>query len=142
MDRMELSRGVDAVRHNKQAVLVTLKRDGRPQLSNVLAAVDDEGVIRVSTSADRAKYANLRRTPWAAVHVNGDSFWSYAVVEGDVTLSDVAADPHDDAVEELVGLYRALQGEHEDWDDYRAAMVREGRVVVRIAPTHAYGLLR
>ncbi|GAA1935073.1 PPOX class F420-dependent oxidoreductase [Nocardioides marmoribigeumensis] len=139
---MEISQAVDTVRHQNQAVLVTLRRDGRPQLSNVLAAVDDDGVIRVSTTADRAKHANLRRTPWAAVHVNAGDFWSYAVVEGDVTLSDVASDPHDEATEELVELYRALAGEHEDWDDYRAAMVREGRVVVRVTPTHAYGLLR
>jgi hypothetical protein len=76
------------------------------------------------------------------LHVNGSDFWSYAVIEGDVTLSDVAADPHDAAVDELVELYRALSGEHDDWEDYRAAMVTERRVVVRITPTHAYGLLR
>ena len=139
---MEISEALEAVRADKQAVLVTLRRDGRPQLSNVLAAVDGDGVIRVSTTSDRAKTANLRRTPWAAVHVNGGDFWSYAVVEGDVTLSEVAADPGDAATEELVALYRALVGEHDDWDDYRAAMVREGRVVVRVHPTHAYGLLR
>lgn len=139
---MEIAHAVDAVRANRQAVLVTLKRDGRPQLSNVLAAVDDEGVIRVSTTADRAKYANLERTPWAALHVNGEDFWSYAVLEGDVTLSEVAADPQDAAVEELVDLYRTLAGEHDDWEDYRASMVSEGRVVVRITPTYAYGALR
>ena len=81
---MEIQQALDAVRANNQAILTTIKADGRPQLSNVLAAVGDDGVIRVSTTADRAKYANLRRTPWAAIHVNGESFWSYAVVEGDV----------------------------------------------------------
>ena len=65
----------------------------------------------------------------------------YAVLEGDVELSDVAATPDDATVEELVDLYRSLQGEHEDWDDYRAAMVAERRVVVRIRPNHAYGAL-
>ena len=64
------------------------------------------------------------------------------VLEGDVELSEVAAAPDDPAVEELVDLYRSLAGEHDDWDDYRAAMVREQRVVVRIRPTYAYGLLR
>jgi len=123
-------------------VLVTLRRDGRPQLSNVMHAVGDDGTIRISTTADRAKYANLRRNPWAALHVDGTDFWSYAVLEGDVDISDVAAAPDDATVEELVGLYRSLQGEHEDWDDYRAAMVAERRVVVRIRPTHAYGALR
>ena len=139
---MQIPEALDAVREHREVVLVTLKRDGKPQLSNVLAAVDAEGVVRISTTADRAKTANLRRTPWAAVHVNAGSFWSYAVLEGDVTLSEVAADPADAAVEELVGLYRALSGEHDDWDDYRAAMVKELRLVVRLSPTHAYGMLR
>jgi PPOX class probable F420-dependent enzyme len=139
---MEIQQALDAVRANRQAVLTTIKADGRPQLSNVLAAVGDDGLIRVSTTADRAKYVNLRRTPWAAVHVNGETFWSYAVVEGDVTTSDVVAEPHDAAADESVELYRALAGEHEDWEDYRAALVRDQRVVVRVAPTHAYGLLR
>ena len=139
---MEISDALAAVRRNHQAVLVTIKRDGKPQLSNVLAGVGDDDVIRVSITTSRAKYANLRRTPWAAVHVDGDSFWSYAVVEGDVSLSEVAADPHDAATDELVELYRSLAGEHDDWEAYRAAMVQEGRVVVRVTPTHAYGLLR
>ena len=139
---MEIQQALDAVRANRQAILTTIKHDGRPQLSNVLAAVGDDGLIRVSTTADRAKYVNLVRTPWAAIHVNGSDFWSYAVLEGDVTTSAVVADPHDEAAEELVELYRSLAGEHEDWDDYRAALVRDQRVVVRVAPTHAYGMLR
>jgi PPOX class probable F420-dependent enzyme len=139
---MDIEKALQAARNRNQSVLTTIKRDGKPQLSNVLHAVGDDRVIRVSTTADRAKYANLRRTPWAALHVDGENFWSYAVLEGDVELSDVAAAPDDATVEELVGLYRSLQGEHEDWDDYRAAMVAERRVVVRIRPTHAYGALR
>ncbi|MBZ5737407.1 PPOX class F420-dependent oxidoreductase [Nocardioides mangrovi] len=139
---MEIARALDAVRANRQAVLVTLKRDGHPQLSNVLAAVGEDGRVRVSITEDRAKYANLRRTPWAALHVNGPDFWSYGVLEGDVELSPVVAEPHDAAADELVELYRALAGEHEDWEDYRAALVRDRRVVVRITPTHAYGALR
>ena len=138
---MEIEQALAAARARHQSVLTTLRSDGRPQLSNVLHAVDDVGVIRISTTADRAKYANLRRRPWAALHVLGPDFWSYAVLEGDVELSEVAADPADDAVEELVGLYRSLNGEHDDWDDYRAAMVRDRRVVVRLAPGHAYGML-
>src|SRR3954468_9059241 len=139
---MDIDRAVEAVRANSHAVLTTLRRDGRPQLSNVLVGVGVDGLLRVSTTADRAKYANLRRTPWAAVLVDGDSFWSYAVLEGDVELSEVAADPHDATVDELVELYRSLSGEHDDWEDYRAAMVRERRVVVRLRPTRAYGALR
>ena len=138
---MDIEKALQAARNRNQSVLTTIKRDGKPQLSNVLHAVGDDRVIRVSTTADRAKYANLRRTPWAALHVDGENFWSYAVLEGDVELSDVAATPDDATVEELVDLYRSLQGEHDDWDDYRAAMVKDRRVVVRLKPTHAYGML-
>jgi PPOX class probable F420-dependent enzyme len=139
---MDLEQALGAARAQNQSVLTTLRRDGRPQLSNVLHAVGEDAVIRISTTADRAKYANLRRTPWAALHVNGESFFSYAVLEADAELSEVAADPHDATVEELVGLYRSISGEHDDWEDYRAAMVRERRVVVRLRPTRAYGVLR
>jgi PPOX class probable F420-dependent enzyme len=139
---MEIDTALRAARERDQSVLTTIKRDGRPQLSNVLHAVGDDGLIRISTTADRAKYANLRRTPWAALKVDGESFWSYAVIESDVELSEVAAEPGDAAVAELVDLYRSLSGEHDDWDDYRVAMVRERRVVVRLRPTHAYGALR
>jgi len=138
---MEIQQALDAVRANRQAILTTIKQDGRPQLSNVLAGVGDDGLIRISTTADRAKYANLRRTPWAAIHVNGESFWSYAVVEGEATVSEVVTDAHDAAADESVDLYRSLAGEHEDWEDYRAALVRDRRVVVRVRPTHAYGML-
>src|SRR3954452_25412605 len=131
---MDLDQALGAARATHQSVLTTLRRDGRPQLSNVLHGVGDDGVIRVSTTADRAKYANLRRTPWAALHVNGESFWGYAVLEGDVTLSEVAADPHDATVDELVELYRSLSGEHDDWEDYRAAMVTDRRGGVRTTP--------
>jgi PPOX class probable F420-dependent enzyme len=139
---MEIDEALRAARARNQSVFTTLRRNGRPQLSNVLHAVGDDDLIRISTTADRAKYANVRRTPWAAVHVLGESFWSYAVLEGDVTLSEVAAAPDDAAVEELVELYRVLRGEHDDWDDYRAAMVSERRVVIRVRPTYAYGALR
>lgn len=139
---METEKALQAARATSQSILVTRRSDGRPQLSNVLHAVGDDGVIRVSTTSDRAKYANLRRTPWAALHVNGETFWGYAVLEGDVTLSAVASEPGDPTVEELIEVYRAISGEHDDWDDYRAAMVREHRVVVRLTPTGAYGDLR
>ena len=132
---MDVGRALGAVRATRQSVLVTLRKDGRPQLSNVVHLVGDDGLVRVSTTADRAKFHNLRRTPWAALKVDGESFWSYAVVEGDVTLSEVAGEVSDAAVEELVGLYRGISGEHPDWSDYRAAMTRDQRVIVALTPT-------
>jgi PPOX class probable F420-dependent enzyme len=139
---MEISEALPAVAGTHESVLVTLKKDGLPQLSNVTHAVDSAGVVRVSTTATRAKTHNLRRRPWAALHVNGSSFWEYAVLECEAELSAVAADPADATVEELVDLFRSIQGEHDDWDDYRRAMVEDQRLVVRLRPTRAYGALR
>ena len=139
---MELDVALTLARATRESVLTTIRRDGRPQLSNVLHAVRDDGVIRVSTTATRAKFHNLRREPWAAVHVNGDTFFSYAVIEGTAEVSPVAEAPDDATVDELVELYRSMAGEHEDWAAYRIAMVAEQRAVVRIAPVRAYGMAR
>jgi PPOX class probable F420-dependent enzyme len=130
---------LDLVASKHQGVLVTLKRDGRPQLSNIAYALGD-GVVRISVTDDRAKTRNLRRDPRASLYVVRDDFWSYAVVEGDAELSPVAADPHDSTVDELVDLYRVLAGDHPDWDDYRAAMVRDRRLVVRLPVGRVYGM--
>jgi PPOX class probable F420-dependent enzyme len=139
---MELSTALAAARATHQSVLTTLRGDGRPQLSNVVHLVGEDDVIRISTTADRAKTANLRQRPWAALKVDGENFWSYAVLEGDVSLSEVAAEPGDQAVEELIGIYRGISGEHPDWDDYRRSMVADRRLVIRVQPTYAYGALR
>jgi PPOX class probable F420-dependent enzyme len=139
---MDLADALAAARATHHSVLTTIRRDGKPQLSNVLHDVRDDGVIIVSTTADRAKYHNLRRQPWAALKVDGENVWSYAVIEADVTFSEVATEPDDAAVDELVAYFRAISGEHPDWDDYRRAMVAEHRVVARLAPIRAYGALR
>jgi PPOX class probable F420-dependent enzyme len=139
---MDLSTALDFARTTRQSVLVTLKRDGKPQLSNVLHQVTDDGVIRVSITADRAKYKNLLREPWGALHVTREDFFAYAVLEGDVTLSPVATSPDDPAVDDLVDLYRSLVGEHPSWDEYRASMVTDKRSIVRLTPTHAYGMVQ
>jgi PPOX class probable F420-dependent enzyme len=122
-------------------VLVTLKRDGRPQLSNVTHAYDpDERIIRISITDDRAKTRNLRRDPRASYHVTSPDRWAYTVAEGTADITPVAGDPHDDTVEELVRLYRDVQGEHPDWDDFRAAMVRDRRLVLRLRVDRVYGV--
>ena len=138
---MELSDALDFARADRWSVLTTIRRNGLPQLSNVSHWVSDDHVIRISITADRAKYHNLRRRPWAALHVTQPDFRAYAVLEGDVELSPVAARPDDETVEELIAYYRALSGEHENWDDYRAAMVTDRRAVVRLTPVRAYGAL-
>lgn len=123
------------------ASLATLKRDGRPQLSQVGYHFDAASeTFRVSVTGTRAKTANLRRDPRATLMVVGGR-WEYLVVDGDATLGEITTDPHDAAGDALVDLYRILAGEHPDWDEYREAMVAEQRLVLTVVATHAYGIL-
>jgi PPOX class probable F420-dependent enzyme len=128
------------IAENRHGVLVTLKRDGRPQLSNVAYALGDDDVIRISVTDSRAKTANLRRDPRASLHVSRDDFYAYGVAEGTASLTPVASSPDDDTVDQLVEYYRAVAGEHDDWDAYRAAMVDEGRLLVHLPVEHLYGM--
>ena len=126
---------------NSLGVLATIKRDGRPQLSHVTYLLDPQRLtVEMSITESRAKTRNLRRDPRASLLVSSDDGWAYAVAEGDAVLSAAAADPDDDTVEALVGLYRRIAGEHPDWDDYRRAMVTERRVMLRLPVTHLYGM--
>ena len=123
-------------------VLATVKRDGRPQLSNVGYAYDEEQqLFRVSVTDSRAKTRNLRADPRVTLHVASKDFWTWVAVEGTAELTPVAADPHDATVEELITYYRDINGEHPNWDEYRAAMVADRRLVVRFRPEHTYGRL-
>lgn len=133
-----------AARHN--GVLATIKSDGRPQLSNVTYAFTPDpsapgtGVVRISITTTRAKYRNLVRDPRASLHVSSPDFWSYAVAEALAELSPAAADPQDQTVEDLVTLYRDIQGEHPDWQEFRQAMVTDQRVLLRLAVSRVYGM--
>lgn len=138
---MELSEALDFMRERQHGVLATNKRDGRPQLSNVTYAVGDDTTICISVTDSRAKTANLRRDPRASLHVAQSDFWAYAVVECAVDLMPVASDPQDATADALVEHYRAVVGEHDDWDEYRRAMVADGRLILRLTPVHAYGML-
>jgi uncharacterized protein len=126
---------------NSLGVLATIKRDGRPQLSNVSYHFDPRNVaIQVSVTEPRAKTRNLRRDARASVYVRSDDGWAYAVAEGDALLTPPASAPDDDTVEALIALYRNIAGEHSDWDDYRRAMVQDRRVVLTMPISHLYGL--
>ena len=137
---MDISEALEFAGERKNGVLVTQKRDGRPQLSNITYGVVD-GVVKISITAGRAKYANLLRDHRASLYVTREDFWAYVVIEGDAELSDVATKTDDPGVDELVEYYRSVAGEHPDWDDYRRVMVSDKRVIVRLKPTHAYGML-
>lgn len=118
---------------NHRAVLATFRRDGRPQMSPVLCAVDSDGRVVVSTREPAMKTKNLRRDPRAALCVMTDAFFGpWTQVEGD---AEVVSLP--DAMDGLIDYYRRTAGEHEDWDAYRSAMQRERRVLIRITLTRA-----
>ncbi|TDW94602.1 MULTISPECIES: PPOX class F420-dependent oxidoreductase [Kribbella] len=120
-------------------VLVTIKRDGRPQLSNITYVFDGDRV-RISLTDGRAKTKNLRRDPRASLYVNGPNGRSYVVLEGKAELSPIAAEPYDAVVEDLVDYYRTASGEHPDWDEYRAVMVQDKRLMLSMTVDHAYGM--
>ncbi len=130
---MELDRALDFVREHHHAVMQTYRRDGAPQMSPVACNVDADGLIVVSTRETAMKTRHLRRDPRVALCVLSDGFFGdWIQIEG---TAEVVSLP--DAMERLVDYYRTTSGEHPDWDDYRAAMVRDQRVIVRITPERA-----
>jgi len=137
---VDLVEAVSFATENRRSVLITLRRDGRPQSSNVMHVVRD-GVFEVSVTDGRAKTRNARRDPRVSLHVSAPDFWSYVVVDGTAETTPVAGRPDDPTVEALVRYYRSAAGEHPDWDEYRRVMVQEGRLLLRITPERAYGML-
>ena len=117
------------LRDHHRAVLATFRSDGRPQLSPVLAAVDDQGRVVVSTREAAMKTKNLRSDPRISMCLLSDQFFGgWGQVEGQAEIVSLP-----EAMELLVDYYRRTAGEHDDWDDYRAAMTKQRRVVVRFA---------
>ncbi len=136
---MDLSQTLEWASTRTHAVLVTLRRDGRAQSSDVVYAVLDS-TICISLTARRAKTHNMRRDPRVVLHITDPGSWSYASIDAQAELSVVASAPDDAVVDDLVRVYRAVTGdEHPDWDEFRAAMVAEGRLVARIHPRSATG---
>ena len=138
---MDLTTALSFARSHHQGILITLRSDGRPQSSNIAYGLGDDGIVRISVTDGRAKTRNLRRDPRAALHVNRADFYAYVVLEGDADLSPVATHPDDPTVDELVELYRAILGHHPDWNEFRGAMVADQRLVVRLRPSRAFGML-
>jgi PPOX class probable F420-dependent enzyme len=131
---VDLDKARDYVRGHSHAVLATLRRDDTPQMSPVGVTVDDAGRVIISSRETAVKVKNLRRHPRAWACVIPDSFWGgeFVQVEGDVEIVSLP-----DAMELLVDYYRRIAGEHPDWDDYRAAMQRERRCLIRLTITRA-----
>lgn len=125
VERDELEAFVEP-RH--QGVLLTRKKDGGPQASLVTMGLDGEGRIVVSTYPERSKVHNLRRDPRASMVVLSDDFGGeWVQVDGRAEVLDLP-----DALEPLVEYFRVIAGEHDDWDEYRAAMIRQGKCLIRL----------
>jgi PPOX class probable F420-dependent enzyme len=127
-DRVSRAELLDFLRPRHHGLLLTWRADGGPQLSPVSCGVDAEGRIVVSSYPERAKARNLRRDPRASMCVLSAGFNdAYVQVDGVAEVLDLPA-----ALEPLVEYYRSISGEHPDWDEYRAAMVRQGKCLIRI----------
>src|SRR3977135_652587 len=128
------------IAESRLGVLATIKSNGLPQLSPVTPFYDeDAGVIYVSMTEGRAKTANLRRDPRASLEVTSSDGWAWATAEGTVTLTGPGTDPHGPEVDALVAYYRSAAGEHPDWDEYRAVMVWDRRVLMGMRGDRVYG---
>ena len=135
---MELSEAVDWAAERRLGVLITIRSDGRPQSSDIVYYVDT-GVFHISMTAGRAKAVNLRRDPRAVLHISDEKAWSYVSLDGTVELSPPTTTPGDATSDALVDYYERMAGQHPDWNEYRQAMIDEGRLVARFTPTSAAG---
>ena len=130
---MDLDLAREFLHAHHRAVLATSRSDGRPQLSPILCAVDEKGRVLISSRETAIKTRNLRRDPRASLCVMTDGFFGdWVQVEGETEVISLP-----DAMELLVEYYRLMAGEHSDWDDYRAAMEHERRVILRVTMTRA-----
>ncbi len=139
---MDLSTGLAWAAQRSNAVLITIRGDGRPQSSDVSYFVE-EGLIKISLTADRAKTVNMRRDPRVVVHITEPDSWSYLSFDGTVTLTEPSTDPADATTDALVDYYEKVAGKpHPDWDEYRAAMVSEQRLLALFEPKSVVGQTR
>ena len=136
---MELSSALTWAATRKHAVLITIRRDGRPQSSDIAYTVDDRA-FRISLTHDRAKTANMRRDPRVVLHITEPGSWSYVSFDGTVELSPTTTATDDATADALVTYYEQVAGQaHPDWAEYRKAMVDEGRLIATFHPASVVG---
>jgi PPOX class probable F420-dependent enzyme len=133
LGNVEIEEARDFVRRNHRAVLTTYHADGRAQMTPVTAGVDEAGHVVISAREGLVKTRNITRDPRVVLCVLNDGFYGeWVYVEGTAAVVHLP-----EAMEPLVDYYRRISGEHPDWDDYRAAMERDKRVLLRITITRA-----
>ncbi|GJM39620.1 MAG: PPOX class F420-dependent enzyme [Acidimicrobiales bacterium] len=137
---MEITEALAWATGRRNGVLITLRRDGRAQSSDIAYAVIGD-TLKISVTHDRAKTRNIARDGRVILHITNPAAYSYVSIDATAELSDVATAPDDGAVDELIEVYRAVAGEHDDWDEYRRAMVADGRCVIRLTPNSVTGMI-
>ena len=135
---MDIDQALGWATGRRNAVLITLRRDGRPQSSDIAFAVVD-GRIKISVTHDRAKSRNIIRDERVVFHITDPASWSYASIDATAEVSAVTTATDDATADELVEVYRAVAGEHDDWAEFRRAMIDEGRCVIRLKPRSVTG---
>lgn len=139
---MDLDTALEWAATRTHGVLITIRRDGRPQSSDISYALHD-GTFAVSVTANRAKTANMARDPRVVLHVSEPAAWSYVSFDGTVDLTPVTADPTDPVADALVEYYERVAGRpHPNWAEFRLAMVAERRLLALFTPTSAVGQIR
>ncbi len=138
---MELAHGLAFARTRQWGSVIAITPSGRPHLTNIGYVLGSDDVARISITDTRAKTRYLRADPRASLYAVGDDFWHWVVLEGEATVGPVAQAPDDEAVEQLIDLYRAIAGDHQNWDEFRQSMVDDQRLVLSLRFTRAYGQL-
>lgn len=132
---MNKEQALEFLKRNHKGVLATLKKDGRPQLSNIAYVLDDDGVIKISTTADRFKAKNIMRDGRVSMTALSDNWFEYIVVEGNGTVSE------EGKLAELRDLYEKIAGKpHPNWQEYDEAMIKDHRVIISITIEKLYPL--
>ncbi len=137
---MEIAEALARAANHTNATLITLRRDGRAQSSDIVYAVVGDQ-IKISVTHDRAKTRNLIRDNRAVFHFSDPSSWSYLSIDAIADVSPITVAADDATADALVEVYRAVAGEHDNWDEFRAAMIAEGRCVVTLTPQSVTGQL-
>lgn len=137
---MHLDDAADFLAEHHHAVLSVVDDEGWPHVTRIVQHFDGE-VHRISLTDGRVKTGHLRDRPRATLHVPGDDPWHWVSVVADAELSPVASSPDDAVATELLDVYEAIQGDHDDPDDFRRAMVDDDRLVLRLHPRRVYGQL-
>ncbi|MGH1489937.1 MAG: PPOX class F420-dependent oxidoreductase [Acidimicrobiales bacterium] len=142
---MDLSTALPWAAQRSNAVLITIRADGRPQSSDISYWLTDgsEPVFEISLTATRAKTVNMRRDPRVVLHITEPSSWSYLSFDGTVELSPPTTEANDATADALVAYYENVAGKaHPDWDEYRAAMIAEQRLIARFRPASVVGQIK